>query len=321
MITYMTGGRRNLTGFMGLEVIPQLCEQLEKIPSTEKNIDLLIVSQGGDPNVAWRIISLLRERFEKVGVLIPFNAQSAATLLAFGADEIIMHPFSSLGPIDAQIAIRDQYGMPTNIFSDEDVRSFISFVEDDLKIDTLEAGTIVLEQLCKELSPTKIGLTKKSMNFTEALATKLLLMRGDNNPDEVSKIIGEFKNFSNHGYTVNKSEAKKLNLPIKDASDVEEIMWEIWRDAEGDMRVNELFDPMMTIATDKEIMDKFKKAASTKKPVMEIQTITVPLSYLESVRKFNSFNVVMAFNIVMDINLNIKCDIISTVDKWESTTD
>jgi ClpP class serine protease len=53
--------------------------------------------------VPWRLISLFREYAAKVAVLLPYRAYSAATLLALGADEIVMHPFAEMGPIDPTV--------------------------------------------------------------------------------------------------------------------------------------------------------------------------------------------------------------------------
>ena len=55
--------------------------------------------------VAWRFVNALRERVERFSVLVPQDAFSAATLLALGADEIVMHPYGCLGPVDVTVAI------------------------------------------------------------------------------------------------------------------------------------------------------------------------------------------------------------------------
>ena len=103
LIVYVTSSCQNAEAQMGKDVIPEFTKQISAIPKNEKNIDLLIVSMGGDATVAWRIVSMLKERFEKVSALLPFTAYSAATLLALGANEIWMHPFSNLGPVDPQL--------------------------------------------------------------------------------------------------------------------------------------------------------------------------------------------------------------------------
>jgi hypothetical protein len=66
-------------------------------------IDVFIVSNGGSPVSAERIVKLLRGKFKKVRYLVAGNAYSAATIMCFGSDEIVMHSQGTLGPIDPQI--------------------------------------------------------------------------------------------------------------------------------------------------------------------------------------------------------------------------
>ncbi len=65
LIVYVTSNRLNASGGIGGDAVPELLDQLECLPAGTKNLDLLIVSDGGDPTVAWRIVSLIRERAEK----------------------------------------------------------------------------------------------------------------------------------------------------------------------------------------------------------------------------------------------------------------
>ena len=88
---------------MATNALPCLIDQLQEIPADRKELDFLIVSYGGDAMVAWRIMSLLRERFSRVSVMVPQSTIARRTLLALGADEIIMHPNGHLGPVDMQM--------------------------------------------------------------------------------------------------------------------------------------------------------------------------------------------------------------------------
>ena len=69
-----------------------------------KKLDLILETPGGSGEVAEDIVRLLRGKYEEIGVIIPGVAKSAGTIMAMAADEILMEPVSSLGPIDAQIA-------------------------------------------------------------------------------------------------------------------------------------------------------------------------------------------------------------------------
>ena len=137
LISYVTSIRPNMGGNMTGDSISSIIELVDLIPKDKKEIDLLIISNGGDPITSLRIISLLRERFEKISVLLPYVAYSAATILALGADEIIMHPFSNLGPIDPQLIVSKQnfQGQPQQMhFSSEDLRNYIDFLKSDVNL-------------------------------------------------------------------------------------------------------------------------------------------------------------------------------------------
>ena len=149
LIVYVTSKRQGVEGKMSNDALPSLTDQLDLIPPGTEALDLLLAGYGGDPMVSWRIMSLIRERVENVSVLIPQSAYSAATLLALGADEIVMHPNANLGPIDMQItAVSD--GGPRH-FSTEDVGAFLDFVRDRLGLTDQEHLRKLFEMMCKEV--------------------------------------------------------------------------------------------------------------------------------------------------------------------------
>lgn len=62
-----------------------------------ESVDVFIVSNGGSPEATERIVRLLRERFKGVRLIVPANAYSAATLICFASDEIVIQ-FSEVLP-------------------------------------------------------------------------------------------------------------------------------------------------------------------------------------------------------------------------------
>jgi hypothetical protein len=101
LIAYVTSTRPALEAGMAQDAIRPFFDHLPSEPV--KQLDLVIHSNGGDGVVPWRLMTLLHEYAEKVDVLVPHRAFSAATLAALGAHEIVMHPMGMLGPIDASI--------------------------------------------------------------------------------------------------------------------------------------------------------------------------------------------------------------------------
>lgn len=76
-------------------------------------IDLLLHSPGGTSEAAETLIEYLRGRFPGLRVIVPLAAMSAATMMAMGADSIVMGSHSQLGPIDPQLTIVTPQGPRT----------------------------------------------------------------------------------------------------------------------------------------------------------------------------------------------------------------
>jgi hypothetical protein len=91
VITFVTAPDVVIRG----DVIEQLYEQLHAVGRVPQ-IDLFLHSTGGQTEIPWRLITLIREFCDRFAVLIPAVAYSAATHLAMGANEIVMGPLSVL---------------------------------------------------------------------------------------------------------------------------------------------------------------------------------------------------------------------------------
>ncbi|WEA00097.1 SDH family Clp fold serine proteinase [Mucilaginibacter sp. SJ] len=86
-----------------LDDVEGFTDIISNIAANVKEIDVLIHSPGGSPDATERIVSVLRNRFNKVHFLVPHSAYSAATMLALSGDTITLHPSATLGPIDPQL--------------------------------------------------------------------------------------------------------------------------------------------------------------------------------------------------------------------------
>jgi hypothetical protein len=79
-------------------------------PTNVSRAILLITTFGGDAAAAYRIARWF-QRFYKEFILCPTSVcASAGTLLAIGANKLYMSPFSELGPLDVQLAKKNEIG-------------------------------------------------------------------------------------------------------------------------------------------------------------------------------------------------------------------
>src|SRR5260370_17486298 len=66
-------------------------------------LSLFMKSDGGSGQAALRMVNLLRRYVKHLTVLAPLECQSAATMLALGADRILMGPLAHLSAVDTSL--------------------------------------------------------------------------------------------------------------------------------------------------------------------------------------------------------------------------
>jgi hypothetical protein len=255
LIVYVTSKRAGATSLMATDALPSLIEQLDSLPLKTRDLDLMIASLGGDPMVAWRIMSLIRQRALDVSVLIPQSAYSAATLLALGANQIVMHPNGHLGPVDMQITSSGDSGQKR--FSTEDISAFLDFVRDNLKITDQEHVRALFEITCKEVGSLGIGFTARSSKLAVDLGERLLAMhmKDDDSGLKLRSIVQNMsRKFQSHAYPVSRTEALELGLPVNKKRDeeLEKLMWNAWVNIEADLAENSPFDPVLELVNSAE---------------------------------------------------------------------
>jgi len=66
-------------------------------------LSFFIKSDGGSGQVSLRMVNLLRQFVNHLTVLVPLACESAATMLALGADKIRMGPMAHLSAVDTSL--------------------------------------------------------------------------------------------------------------------------------------------------------------------------------------------------------------------------
>lgn len=225
IISFITSSRFGAIGLMAPDVLEPLIKLIDVLPNSTQEIDFLLESSGGDSLVAWRIISILRSKFKKVNVLISDMAFSAATILALGADSIVMGKYACLGPIDPQIIVRDKSGTAQK-FAYEDVLSLLDFTKKEVGLTEQEHIRKIFSILTKSVHPLAFGFAKRASSLSVEIGEKLLLTHMGKTSDEKAKAkkiaTSLNKSFFSHGHALYRKEAKAIGLNIVNATDKEE---------------------------------------------------------------------------------------------------
>lgn len=253
VITYITGDRGGpYAAQIGDDVLTIFYRVLSNIGKTKK-IDLFIYSRGGATEVPWKIVSLIREFCDEFGVLIPYRAHSAATMIAIGADEVVCTPAAELGPIDPSLTTpfnpRDPQGNPIPI-SVEAVRAYFEFAS---KLDEYNLQQIpqrAFEIISNAANPLAIGEIHRQHNYIRMVARKLLKSQKsplhDELCDEIVKKLVEEMYY--HGHAITRKEAKLIGLNVIEAPlKLEKAMWNLYSDYTIEMKLDKPFNPLSLI--------------------------------------------------------------------------
>jgi hypothetical protein len=98
LITYWNNPR----GSVCSNDVIALYEVLERL-GTHETIYLFLKSSGGSGQVSLRMVNLLRQHCKNLVALVPLECASAATMVALGANQILMGPTAYLTAVDTSL--------------------------------------------------------------------------------------------------------------------------------------------------------------------------------------------------------------------------
>jgi hypothetical protein len=280
---------------------------LKKNNFAKSKLCLFLYSRGGAVEVPWRIVSMIREQYSEFGVIIPYKAHSATTMIALGADEIIMSAKGELGPIDPSLGIKqDQEGVVNKQINVEDVMSYIAFLKDKAGLTDQDAISSSVDILSQKLEPWLIGGMYRIKEHINLVARKLLSSRKDkleeNKIQAIIEALVEKTYF--HGHAICRKEALDLGLPIKKPEkNIEKGIWEIYKIYELFFKLNEPIDAEYTVEQTQQ----------------DYSEENYPIACIQSRLKYHEYNGKLHFKVVrqpppqLNLSLNINLQLPPTI--------
>lgn len=250
LLVYITGDRPGAAARIAEDAVRPMYEHLLAFANAmnrKQRIDLLIYSRGGDVSVPWRVISMLREFCQELIALVPYKAHSAATMIALGADKIVMGRKAELSPIDPTLvkATVGESAAPPQEISVEDVSSYISFVRERANLNDQAALATVVSLLANQLTPLTLGSVNRQYSHIRLAAKKLLASRQQKIEEERMMTIIEAltEKMYSHGHAIGRREASDLGLPVEiPSAELELLLWELYTEYEKMLHLTEPLD-------------------------------------------------------------------------------
>jgi hypothetical protein len=251
VITLFLADRPGLAARFDASTVRTLYDHLRPLGHVPR-LDLFLHAAGGELDVPWRIVSLLREHADRVEVLVAAKAMSAATLVCLGADALVLSAKAELGAFDPQIGVVRGDGSEEieEQIAVEDIMAFVRFMR--RRTGVSEAGALAAP-LTEELPTWLLGQTERAHAQVRRLARRIMRSRTPP-PDAqtVRRIIREMAGRNRpHGDAIVRGEARALGLPVVEpAPATDAAMWTLHEAYERLCRIREPFDPRAVLAED-----------------------------------------------------------------------
>ncbi len=203
-----------------------LYEILKSIGKQE-HICIFIKSGGGSGQASLRIINLLRQYCEKIVALIPLGCASAATMIAIGAEDILMGPLSYLTAVDTSIkhrlSPRDSQNRAVSVSLDG-----VNRVVDLWNKESSADNKNPYDALFEHIHPLVIGAIDRSESLSIRLCREIMSyhMKNSKAVEEISNLLNS--NYPSHGYPITLKEAKRIGLNANEIDgDVNTLLLEL----------------------------------------------------------------------------------------------
>lgn len=203
---------------------------------------LLPVTNGGDPDAAYKIARYLQDKYDAFTALISGTCKSAGTLMALGAGEIAFTPFGELGPLDIQLTKVDRFdGLQSGLAIQDALdtlegratQSFYQVIQDYMQAN---AGVISFATASKaaadfvaqlyapvfsRVDPEEIGARSRSMRIATEYG-KRLDAKAKNLKKDTLRLLAE--TYPSHSFAIDHREAENLFNRVRAATPAEQAL-------------------------------------------------------------------------------------------------
>ncbi len=193
----------------------------------QPQIALFIKSDGGSGQASLMLVNLLRQFTKRLVALVPLECQSAATMLALGADEIQMGPLAHLSAVDTslqhQLSPLDRDNERVSVSQDELMRVTRLWQQEASKREVNPYQAIF-----PYIHPLVIGAVHRVSSLSVKLCVEILSyhLRDRRQAETISERLNS--NYPSHSYPITLREAQRIGLKAGSlAPDINRLLLEL----------------------------------------------------------------------------------------------
>jgi hypothetical protein len=189
-------------------------------PYKRPNCILILTTMGGSPDAGYRMARAIKRYYHKFTLLLFGMCKSTGTLIALGADEIVMGDFAELGPLDIQLVEENSQtsglSYTQSLFALQDVLAqqfYSNFTmlkqAEGIRLPTKAIADIastlslgLLSPISSQLDPVKLGEVGRAVAIAEEYGRRLCGKR-----DLPSSLIVGYRS---HSFVIDIEEAQQM---------------------------------------------------------------------------------------------------------------
>ena len=186
-------------------------------------LDLIIHSPGGSIDAAEAFVTYLRSKFSHIRAFIPQAAMSAASMIACGADEIVMGKHSFLGPFDPQFVLQTPLGVrmvPAQAILEQFAQAQRECSSDQSR---LASWVPMLSQYGPDLLVQCSNASALAKTLVEEWLKKYMYKGDSEKADKAATWLSTHENFKSHGRFLNRDVLREHDIEVISLEDDEEL--------------------------------------------------------------------------------------------------
>lgn len=207
----------------------ELMRRIRAISQKRTNIALILTTDGGDPDAAYRLARFLKRKYTQLILYVFGFCKSAGTLLALAANRIVMSDFGELGPLDPQLPKEDEfhYNMESAVIPlyalstiNREACNTFQYCLDRLTANfsgisyktaenlALSITTNVYSAIADKLEPMRLGENERSARVCQHYAQRL---NSEVSEEALKNLV---YNYPEHKTVIDYEEAQRMLHPI-----------------------------------------------------------------------------------------------------------
>ncbi len=211
-----------LVGAIDDDIADKFIKTIRNKKDKKDNLSLILTTNGGDPDAGYRMVRAIKRYYKEFVLYVYGSCKSTGTLMAIGANKIVMSDFGEFGPLDIQLTKDDELKNMSGLNYVQSIlslneRLFQSFESNFLNLKKASSNTIttktageissrlavgLISPISAQIDPIKLGEVLRAVTIAEKYGSRL-----SDNTDAISKLITEYPS---HGFVIDFEEAKTM---------------------------------------------------------------------------------------------------------------